>query len=84
MKAILVSISGLFMVTAAITHVWTVIIAFSEGGFWGGVLTLFLPVLGELYWMFAMFGENNLYSIIALIHLILAIPISMVFGERND
>jgi ABC-type glycerol-3-phosphate transport system permease component len=48
----------------------------------GGILTLFLPFLGELYWMFKMFGENDTYAYIALTHLILAIPFSM-FG-RGD
>lgn len=65
----------IFAITAIITHIWTVIIAFSESGVNGGFLSLFLPVLSELYWMFMMFGENNLYSIIALLHLILVIPI---------
>lgn len=82
MKALIVSFFGVFAITAIITHVWTVIIAFTEAGFGGGVLTLFLPVLGELYWMFTMFGENDTYSYIALIHLILAIPFSM-FGGNN-
>ena len=80
MKAIFVSLYSLFAITAIITHIWTVIIAFTEAGFFGGVLTLFLPFLGELYWMFKMFGENNTYAYIALSHLILAIPFSL-FGR---
>lgn len=82
MKAIFVSLYGIFAITAIITHIWTVIIAFSEGGFLGGILSLFLPFLAEIYWMFNMFGENDAYAYIALIHLILAIPFSM-FG-RGD
>lgn len=82
MKTIFATIYGIFMITAFITHIWTVIIAFSEGGFLGGIITLFLPVLAEIYWMIKMFGENNTYAIIALIHLILAIPISLV--SRSD
>lgn len=82
MKAIFVSLYGIFAITAIITHIWTVIIAFTEAGFLGGILTLFLPFLGELYWMFKMFGENDTYAYIALTHLILAIPFSM-FG-RGD
>lgn len=78
MKAILVSISGVFAITAIITHIWTVIIGFSVAGFWGGMFTLFLPFLSELYWMIKMFGVNDLYAWIALTHLILAIPVSMV------
>jgi len=78
MKALLVSLSGLFAITAIITHIWTVIIAFDEAGFVGGLLSLFLPVLSELYWTFKMFGENDTYAYIALIHLILAIPMTLV------
>jgi len=78
MKALLVSLSGLFAITAIITHIWTVIIAFDEAGFIGGLLSLFLPVLSELYWTFKMFGENDTYAYIALIHLILAIPMTLV------
>lgn len=78
MRAILVSLYGVFTITAIITHIWTVIIAFTQGGFFGGILSLFLPVLAELYWMFKMFGENDTYAYIALVHLILAIPFSLI------
>jgi len=77
MKSIFASMYGLFVVTAIITHIWTVVIAFTESGLFGGIVTLFLPFLSELYWMFSMFGENDTYAYIALIHLILSIPISM-------
>lgn len=82
MKTIFVSLFGVFAITAIITHIWTVIIAFTEAGVFGGVLTLILPFLGELYWMFKMFGENDTYAYIALIHLILAIPFS-VYGRSG-
>lgn len=75
------SLLGLFVITALITHIWTVVIAFTEGGFFGGVISLLLPFLAELYWMFKMFGENDTYSYCALTHLILAIPFSM-FGRK--
>lgn len=60
------------MITALITHTWTVVIAFSESGILGGLVTLFLPAISEIYWMFKMFGENDTYAVIALIHLILS------------
>jgi hypothetical protein len=63
----------IFPITAIITHIWTVIIAFTESGFFGGILTLFLPFLAEIYWIFKMFGENNTYAYIALTHLVLSI-----------
>ena len=83
MKTIFVSLYGVFMITALITHIWTVIIGFSEAGFLGGIITLILPFLSELYWMFKMFGENNLYAFIALTHLILAIPFS-IYGRSEN
>jgi hypothetical protein len=83
MKAFFLSIYGIFSFTAMITHIWTVIIALDDG-FFSGIITFFLPVLAELYWMFKMFGENDIYAYIALVHLILGIPISMVvIKDRN-
>lgn len=82
MRAFIISIAGVFSITALITHLWTVVIAFSIGGFFAGLMSLFLPFLSELYWMFKMFGVNDLYAIVALIHLILAIPVAM-FGRGN-
>lgn len=78
MKAIFGLVGVVFMITATITHIWTVIIAFTEGGFFGGLLSLFLPFLSEIYWMFKMFGENDAYAYTALVHLVLAIPISVL------
>jgi len=72
-----------FVVTAFITHVWTVIIAFTEGGLLAGLISLFLPYLAEIYWMIQMFGENDTYSLIALVHLILAIPYTVSRRKRR-
>jgi hypothetical protein len=86
MKNILIALFGIvyiaFMITALITHIWTVVIAFTESGFWAGVLTFILPVISEIYWMIKMFGENDLYAYIALVHLILTIPISLLGGAK--
>ena len=81
MRALFVSLFGVFALTASITHIWTVIIAFSEGGFLGGIATFILPFLSEIYWMIEMWDKNDLYSTIALWHLILAIPFG-VFGRE--
>jgi hypothetical protein len=78
MKALFVSLYSLYTLSAIITHLWTVIIAFDVAGFFGGVVTLFLPFLSELYWIFNMFGENDTYAYIALIHLLLAVPFSII------
>lgn len=78
MKSIFVSLFSVFVITALITHLWTVIIAFTVGGILSGIITLLLPFLAEIYWMFKMFGVNDTYAYIALIHLILAIPFSVL------
>jgi hypothetical protein len=80
MRAIFSSLYGIFAITAIITHIWTVVIAFTEGGVLAGIISLLLPFLAEIYWMFVMFGVNDVYAYIALIHLILAIPFAM-FGR---
>lgn len=80
MKAILGTIYSIFVFTAIITHVWTVIIAFNEAGLFGCIVTLFLPALAEIYWMIKMFGENDTYAVIALVHLVLSI-LFVVFGK---
>lgn len=73
MKTLFISLLSIFAITAIITHIWTVIIAFSSAGFWGAFVTLLLPFLSEVYWMLKMFGENDIYAFIALIYLILCI-----------
>jgi hypothetical protein len=80
MRGTFVSLYSVFVVTAIITHIWTVIIAFTVGGLLSGILSLLLPFLAELYWMLKMFGVNDTYAYLALVHLILAIPFGM-FGR---
>ena len=77
MKVILNSIFVVFAITAFVTHIWTTIIAFNEAGMFAGVVSMFLPLLAELFWMFKMFGVNNTYAYIALSHLILSILFSI-------
>ncbi|QTV04856.1 Yip1 family protein [Faecalibacter bovis] len=76
--ALIVTFNSIFMITALITHIWTVIIAFTQAGIIGGVLTFILPFLSEIYWMIKMFGVNDTYAYIALAHIILAIPLSLL------
>lgn len=81
MNSILKSLFGVFVITAIITHIWTILIAFSEGGILAGVLSLFLPLLAEIFWMIRMFGENDFYSYVALIHILLGIL--FYFSSKN-
>lgn len=57
-------------ITAILFHLWTVVIAFSEGGILSGIITLILPVLAEIYWMVKMWGVNDTYITLGIIHLI--------------
>ncbi len=81
MRSLMATLYDVFATTAIITHIWTVIIAFTHGGFLAGIVSLFLPFLAELFWMFKMFGINNGYAIVALIHLILSV--FFFFSHRN-
>lgn len=67
---------------AILFHFWTVIIAFQHG-FWSGIITLFLPVVSEIYWIFKMFGENTAYSIIGIIEFIVTTPFLAVAGNNK-
>ena len=82
MIALIRSIVGIWSITALITHLWTTVIAFSESGFFAGILTLVVPFLSELYWIVQMWGENEVYVTVALIHLILGLLISF-FSESE-
>ncbi len=72
----------IFPITAVITHLWTAYIGFTEGGFFGGVVTLALPVLSEFYWIYQMWNVNELYVWFALAHIILAFP-AMLLTDRE-
>lgn len=58
-------------ILGVIVHLWTVIIAFSEGGFLAGILSFIFPVLSEIYWVISLWGENDAYVNTAIIATIL-------------
>lgn len=73
MKGILTSLYTVFGLTALITHIWTIIIAYKESGFFAAILSLFAPLLAEGYWMVVLYGKNNFYVVLALIHVLLVL-----------
>lgn len=71
-------------ILALLLHVWTIIIAFSQSGLGGAVLTFMLPILSEIYWFFRSIGYTetwfNTYSIIIYITIAMyLIPIALGF-----
>jgi len=76
MRSILKSISGIFFFTATIVHIWTVVVAFQQSGILAAIVSLFLPVLSEIYWMFRMWDTTSSYAQLALLHLVLAVLFS--------
>ena len=62
-------IFAIFPFTAAIFHIWTTIIAFSESGFSSALFTLACPILSEIYWIYKMWGINDTYVIVGIFHL---------------
>ena len=69
----------LMWIIGSIYHIWTIIIAFKTS-FLAGVLTIFLPGLANIYWFFKMWGENWIYTCLALFVLAGAIILS-IFKE---
>ena len=57
-------------------HLWTVIIAFQHG-IVSGIVTLFLPVLSQIYWFFKMWGVNTPYIVVSIIFLIITLVVSV-------
>jgi hypothetical protein len=82
MKILLILVYSIFPITAVIFHIWTTIIAFTEGGILGGILTLIFPVIGELYWLVQMWGENDTYTTLAIVHLIGAFFYAIMGGNK--
>lgn len=78
MNARLISLVGLFAITALGTHIWTVVIAFQESGVFAGIITLLTPILSQIYWTVNQLGENNFFVIFAVFHLILCIPLMLI------
>ncbi len=72
----------IYSASAFITHIWTVIIAFTKGGLIAGIISLFVPFLAELYWVYQMMGIKDVYVTIAIIHLVLAIPFVWLIGKK--
>lgn len=63
---------GLFKITALIVHVWTIIIAYEESGLLAAIISFFLPVISEIYWLIMLFDVNKTYATLVIIHLVLA------------
>ena len=66
----LILIFSIFPISSIIFHLWTTYIAFDQGGFFGGLLTFIFPLMSELYWVFKVWGENETYTTISIIHFI--------------
>lgn len=73
---------GIIMILGFITHIWTVIIAINEAGFIGAVITFLLPILSEIYWMFMMFGVNDLYAYLVLFQFVFPFLL-MILSSKN-
>jgi len=69
--------------TAGLLHLLTTVIAFSQSGFGGGVVTFFLPIISETYW-FIRLGPLSGYGLIVLTWtaLILFSAIGMAFASH--
>lgn len=75
---LMILVSRLILLLCGLAHLWTVFIAFSNGGFLWGIISLIFPILAEIYWVIRLFGENNAYSITIIVLSVLLIPASAI------
>lgn len=69
-------------ILVAIGHIWTTVIGFQEGGFLGGILSLILPFLSEIYWIIKMIGVNTPYVVYTILCIVLFLPLAKLFTSR--
>jgi len=69
-------IGWIFGILVAIGHIWTTVIGFQEGGFIGGLLTLIIPFLSEIYWLIKMIGENTPYIVFTIMCAFVFLPLA--------
>lgn len=74
----------IFFFTASIVHIWTTIIGFTEEGILGGILTFILPVLSEIYWLISTWGDNELYTTLVIIHMVLALIFTVATPSKAN
>lgn len=82
MKKITPFLTMIFILSVALTFIWTTIIGFSNGII-AGILTMSLPIISSLYWMIKMFGENNAYSYTVLVQLIVTALVYLLFLRKG-
>ncbi len=69
-------------ILAGIFHIWTVIIAFGHG-ILAGILSLILPVLAEIYWVFNLWNENPSYRNLALATFVILPLVSILLFRKK-
>jgi hypothetical protein len=80
MRALIGLLASAIWILGIMYHLWTVIIAFSHSII-AGIVTLFLPVLSEIYWFFKIWGENTTYTAVSIIYTVIAL---IVFIGKQD
>lgn len=83
MKGNTPSVKRLFWASSILMHIWTIVIAYQSYGYFGALITLFLPGLSELYWMYTVVGGNDVYAYIAMIHLLLTIVVALIMPRKK-
>jgi len=65
---------SLVMVIAGfVLHIWTIVIAFKLSGLFNVILTIFFPVISEIYWFFKIginVGFSAYYCIAIMIYVV--------------
>lgn len=80
---LITTLSGIAMwITTIVFHLWTTLIAFTIGGFWGAMATLMIPGLSTLYWFITLFDITSAYTILGIVAFIFLVLSSFLDSMR--
>ncbi|QCX52540.1 hypothetical protein [Elizabethkingia sp. JS20170427COW] len=60
-------------ILGGVVHLWTIILAFEHSGFLAAIVSIFLPFLSEIYWVYKLWDVNTTYCYAALASLLLPV-----------
>lgn len=55
-----------YWILGAIAYIWSIFIAFNHYGILGSIITLLFPVVGQVYWVIKLWGQDGYSSFIAV------------------
>jgi hypothetical protein len=76
-------------ILGVVIHIYTIVTAFTFSGLFGAIITLFVPVIGQIYWFFSIWsaiGLDNLFciTILSYIGLWIIVLIGFAIMKKNN